>query len=313
METLHWSSRSPIGVDRHRGVRGHVRAAEPRPPAAAAVPRHQPPQLSIQTGWRTASPEEVESELLEPLENVMQGLPGVEEIEGNAFAGGANINLRFALGTDMKNALVEVIGRLNRLPPLPRDADRPQVSLGGNGNTNETLSWFFVQLLPGTPGPIEAQRRFIEDTVRSRLEAIPGCRGGERQRGPAGRGAHHPRPGARRGARHHGSRHRQPRRGGQQRLRRAARRRPPPVHAALHRTLHARSSSAHWCSPGATAGRCGSRTSPRSTSRRRRARSSPTRTAIRRSACRCSAPTARTCSRRSTRSRRRWRSCATDR
>src|SRR5262249_29590363 len=63
---------------------------------------------------------------------------------------------------------------LNRLPPLPRDADRPLLTLGGNGNTNETLSWFFVQLLPGSPGTIQAQRRFIEDTVRSRLESIPG-------------------------------------------------------------------------------------------------------------------------------------------
>jgi multidrug efflux pump subunit AcrB len=73
----------------------------------------------------------------------------------------------------MKNALVEVIGRLNRLKPLPRDADRPSVSLGGD-DTNQTLTWFFVQLLPGTPGPIETQRRFIEETVRARLEAVPG-------------------------------------------------------------------------------------------------------------------------------------------
>jgi RND family efflux transporter MFP subunit len=133
------------------------------------------PEISIQCQWRTASPEEVESELLEPLENVLQGMPGVEEIEGTANPGTAQINLRFALGTDMKNALVEVIGRLNRLRPLPRDADRPIVTLGGgDGNANETLSWFFVQQLAGTPGTIESQRRFIEDTVRPRLEAIPG-------------------------------------------------------------------------------------------------------------------------------------------
>jgi hypothetical protein len=80
-------------------------------------------------------------------------MPGIEEIEGNAIAEGATLKLRFALGTDMKNALVEVIGRLNRLRPLPLDADRPSVRLGGDGNTNETLSWFFVQLLPALPGP----------------------------------------------------------------------------------------------------------------------------------------------------------------
>ncbi len=174
METLKWSSRSPIGViviAIFVLLLGFLSLAHL---PLQLFPDIKRPELQIQTGWRTASPEEVESELLEPLENVMQGLAGVEEIDGNAFVGGANLNLRFAIGTDMKNALVEAIGRLNRLPPLPRDADRPQVSLGGNGDTNETLSWFFVQLLPGTPGPIEKQRRFIEDTVRARLESIPG-------------------------------------------------------------------------------------------------------------------------------------------
>src|SRR3984893_11710213 len=174
MDSLHWSSRSPIGVIVLGVFLGLLGLLSLSRLPLQLFPDINKPELSIQTGWRTASPEEVESELLEPLENVMQGVPAVEEIEGNAFAGFANLNLRFALGTDMKNALVEVIGRLNRLRPLPLDADRPQVSLGGNGNANETLSWFFVQLLPGTPGPIEAQRRFIEDTVRSKLEAVPG-------------------------------------------------------------------------------------------------------------------------------------------
>jgi multidrug efflux pump subunit AcrB len=174
MESLNWSSRSPIGVIVIAVFIGLVGLLSLKRLPLQLFPDVNKPVLSIQTGWRTASPEEIESELLEPLENVMQGMSGVEEIEGNAFAEYANLNLRFALGSDMKNALVEVIGRLNRLPPLPRDADRPSVSLGGNGNANETLSWFFVQLLPGTPGPIEGQRRFIEDTVRSKLESIPG-------------------------------------------------------------------------------------------------------------------------------------------
>ncbi len=134
------------------------------------------PQISIQTNWRAASPEEVESELLEPQEQVLQGLPGMEELDGNAGSGGSNINLTFAIGTDMKNALVEVIGRLNRVRSIPKDADRPVVQIGGNGGggANETLSWFFVQLLPGTPGPVDQYRHFIENTVKPRIEAVPG-------------------------------------------------------------------------------------------------------------------------------------------
>ncbi|MDR3388731.1 MAG: efflux RND transporter permease subunit [Rudaea sp.] len=131
------------------------------------------PQISIQTNWRAASPEEVESELLEPQEEVLQGLPGVEELDGNAGSGGSNINLTFAIGTDMKNALVEVIGRINRVRSIPKDADRPVVQVGG-GDANESLSWFFVQLLPGTPGPVDNYRHFIENTVKPRIEGVPG-------------------------------------------------------------------------------------------------------------------------------------------
>jgi multidrug efflux pump subunit AcrB len=76
----------------------------------------------------------------------------------------------------MKAALVEVLGRLNRVPPLPRDADRPVVQMGNN-DSNASLSWFFVQLLPGTPGPVEQYRQFLDSTVRSRIEAVPGVAG----------------------------------------------------------------------------------------------------------------------------------------
>src|SRR5215475_12628792 len=134
------------------------------------------PQIGIQTNWRAASPEEVESELLEPQEQVLQGLPGLEELDGTAGAGGSSINLTFSIGTDMKNALVEVIGRINRVRSIPKDADRPVVQLGGNngGNANQSLSWFFVQLLPGTAGPIDQYRHFIENTVKPRIEGVPG-------------------------------------------------------------------------------------------------------------------------------------------
>lgn len=136
------------------------------------------PTIGITTNWRGASPEEAEAELLEPQERVLQGLSGVEEITGNANSGSTDITLTFAIGTDMKAALVDVIGRMSRLPPLPRDADRPIVQLGGlGGDTNQSLTWFFVQLLPGTPGPIGDYRRFIEDVVQPRLESVPGVGG----------------------------------------------------------------------------------------------------------------------------------------
>jgi multidrug efflux pump subunit AcrB len=132
------------------------------------------PQMSVVTNWRAASAAEVEAEILEPQEQVLRGIPGLEEIEGNANAGSSWVNLTFAVGTDMKAALVELLGRLNRLPPLPADADPPLVRSSAEDGPNANLSWFFVQLLPGTPGTIADHYQYVVDNVKPRLEAIPG-------------------------------------------------------------------------------------------------------------------------------------------
>src|SRR5690606_40286775 len=104
------------------------------------------PQMSIQANWRSASPQEIESEILDPIEEVMQGLPGLAQMDGNAGPGFAGVNLSFAVGTDMRAMLVEVIGRLNRLPPLPGDADPPVVQRAAH-DSNQAVSWVLVQLL----------------------------------------------------------------------------------------------------------------------------------------------------------------------
>jgi multidrug efflux pump subunit AcrB len=139
-------------------------------------PDIEEPVITIFTGWRAAAPTEVEAELIEPQERALRGLAGLQEIQSFAGAGGAFINLEFAIGTDMGRTLIDVIARMNQLPPLPRDADAPRISLGqdGGGGPNETLSWFFVQLKPGTPGPVENYRRDVEELLRSRVESIPG-------------------------------------------------------------------------------------------------------------------------------------------
>lgn len=136
------------------------------------------PQMSIQTNWRAASPQEMESEIVEPIETVMQGLPGLEEIASTVNAGNSRINLTFAVGSDMDAMLVEVLSRMNRLPPLPRDATPPVVQTGAD-DANSTLTYFFVQKLPGTRGDVLDYRQVIEDRVIPRLSAVKGVAGVE--------------------------------------------------------------------------------------------------------------------------------------
>ncbi|WP_461058562.1 efflux RND transporter permease subunit [Silanimonas algicola] len=136
------------------------------------------PSLTVQTGWRAASPQEMEAEIVEPVESVLEGLPGLEQMEANVNAGNAWINLTFAVGADMDAALLEVLARLNRLPPLPRDADPPRVERGAD-RANDSLTFFFVQKLPGTTGEINDYRQLIEDRIVPRITAVPGVAGVE--------------------------------------------------------------------------------------------------------------------------------------
>ncbi len=132
------------------------------------------PQIGIETDWRAETPREVESQLVEPEEEVLQGIPGLQQMDGFANSGSGYIQLTFALGTDMKNTLVDVIGRLNRLPPLPADAQKPFVQLASTQDANALLLYVFMQKLPGNKHDVNSYISFLKDTVIPRLEAIPG-------------------------------------------------------------------------------------------------------------------------------------------
>jgi len=137
-------------------------------------PDIESPRITIQTIWRAASPKEIESEIIEPIENVLQGLPGVTEMSAWSNAGGAWINLDFGIEADMQQMLVEIISRMNRLPALPRDAEPPTIMTGGGGTNTVALTYYFVQLLPDNPNGLGDYALFVDDVIRPSIEGVPG-------------------------------------------------------------------------------------------------------------------------------------------
>jgi multidrug efflux pump subunit AcrB len=139
-------------------------------------PNIERPQLGVQTFWRAASPSEIESEIVEPIEEVMQGVPGLSEMRSFSNPSFGYVNLEFGLETDMDRALIEVISRLNRLPPLPADADRPQVVMGGGfgGGAGDTLIYLFTQFRENSTMANDEYVPFIEEQIVPQLEALDG-------------------------------------------------------------------------------------------------------------------------------------------
>ena len=137
------------------------------------IPNVERPLIEISTTWRAAAPEEVEAEIVEPQEDALRGLPGLEKMESSASRGSGSISLTFGVTTQLERALIEVMNRLNRVPSYPVDVDEPVV-YAGRGRFGTAIAWFSIRPLPGTDIDITAYQDFVEEVVQSRIERVPG-------------------------------------------------------------------------------------------------------------------------------------------
>ena len=131
------------------------------------------PEISVSTSWRASAPNEIESEIIEPQEDVLRSIPGLLRMQSSANFGRGSINLQFAIGTDMNRALIEVMNRLNQVPRYPVDANEPLITVGAN-DFERIIAWFVISALPDNERPIESYQDFVDDVVIQRLERVPG-------------------------------------------------------------------------------------------------------------------------------------------
>ncbi len=138
------------------------------------TPDIEQPQISIFTGWRSAAPAELESVIIEPIENVVKNTQGVTKVTTSIGQGFGDITLTFDVGADMQKAMLDVINNLNQAPPLPLDAFEPVVSAGGGRGGPNTAS-LMIKTLPDNPVEDLGQyQKLIEDVVQPRFARIPG-------------------------------------------------------------------------------------------------------------------------------------------
>lgn len=141
---------------------------------AQLLPNIEKPIISILNLWPGASPSEIESEIAVPVEEVLIGVPGMTNLESWNMSNLGFMQLEFAIETDMTLALIEIISRLNRLRPLPANAQKPQVMMGEWGDANDTLIEYFVQQLPGTESQMAANAKYLRDKIVPELQSLYG-------------------------------------------------------------------------------------------------------------------------------------------
>lgn len=136
------------------------------------TPEIEEPSITITTNWRAAAPNEVEADIIEPQEDVLRGLPGVTELRSTVSEGRGQINITFAVDTDMRRALVEVINRLNQVADYPDDADEPTIS--SVDADARAIAWFIIKTTADNDRDIKTYKDFVEEVIQSRFERVPG-------------------------------------------------------------------------------------------------------------------------------------------
>ena len=128
------------------------------------------PEVSVETRWEGASPQEVEREIIDVQEEELKNLEGLDSMESESRDSYAYINLMFKIGTDPDDALLRVSKKLDQVKKYPNDADKPLIKSGGR--REQAIAWMVVKALDGYQGVLNQEFDFINDNVKPFLERI---------------------------------------------------------------------------------------------------------------------------------------------
>lgn len=136
------------------------------------APDVRKPIVVIQTDWPGAAPSEVEREIVNPQEEALRGLEGLDIMTSRARTGEAEVTLEFGVGTDMAQSLLLVSNRLDRVGDYPDEAGEPK--LDTSGSDDSPIAWILLTAEEGNTRSMPTYGDFVEDIIQDRIERIEG-------------------------------------------------------------------------------------------------------------------------------------------
>ncbi len=134
-------------------------------------PEMEFPYISIRTEYEGVGPEEIETSITEPIEEVVATVENVKEIRSYSREGWSYVYVKFTWGTDLDIARLDVRESVDLIASmLPEEAEEPIVSkrsfMGG-----DSVVW--VSLSSPEVG-LDKLRKIAKETVKPRIERIKG-------------------------------------------------------------------------------------------------------------------------------------------
>ena len=136
-------------------------------------PDIEKPQLQVRVSWPGASPEDVDREIVNRLENELSSLKGVEELSSSSLSGQARVGLRYGVGQDMDKAISDLVSQLASVSGLPDESRSPRVRTSNSDDS--PIARMALSVRDGEEGPdLEKLGQFVENEIVARLGRIEG-------------------------------------------------------------------------------------------------------------------------------------------
>jgi len=137
--------------------------------AVDLLPKIDYPTIRVETLYRGAAPEEVETLLTRPLEQALSSVNGSEEISSVSAEGASTIHVRMTWGADLDVALNDMRQAVQRVRrQLPDEVEGPYFR-----RYNESDSPIIYLALEPKQSVPESDRLSVETTKRAETEVVP--------------------------------------------------------------------------------------------------------------------------------------------
>ncbi|MBC7886697.1 MAG: efflux RND transporter permease subunit [Ferruginibacter sp.] len=137
--------------------------------AVRDYPAIDPAIINIRTSYTGANPDIMESQVTEPLEKQINGIPGIRTITSSSTLGNSNITVEFELSVNLEAAASDVrdkVGQASR--GLPQDIDAPPVVTKADANSDFIL---ILAVQSRTKGLLELSD-YAENVLQQQFQTI---------------------------------------------------------------------------------------------------------------------------------------------
>ncbi|MFZ6025911.1 MAG: efflux RND transporter permease subunit [Bacteroidota bacterium] len=133
-------------------------------------PAIDPPIVNVRTAYAGANSDIVESQITEPLEKSINGIPGIRTITSSSTNGSSNITVEFNIKEDLEAAANDVRDKVSQAARnLPQDIDAPPVVSKADANSDFIV---LMAVQSRTKGLLELSD-YAENVLVERLQTIP--------------------------------------------------------------------------------------------------------------------------------------------